>query len=115
MTNVTPTGVTADRKNSKLTITWSDNHTSEYSFSLIRHACPCVECRGGHEHMSSEPDPDVFALPDEYGPATQIRKIEPVGGYAVTIEWEDDHHYGIYNWNYLRALCPCDLCRQNLT
>jgi len=41
-----------------------------------------------------------------------LRKIEAVGAYAISVEWEDGHHYGIYNWHYLRALCPCEACRQ---
>jgi DUF971 family protein len=61
--------------------------------------------------MSSEPDPGVFEIPDIDAQDTRVRSIEPVGTYAITIEWEDGHHYGIYNWNYLRALCPCPICR----
>jgi len=30
----------------------------------------------------------------------------------LTIVWEDGHDYGIYNWHYLRALCPCNECRK---
>lgn len=107
----TPTGITADRENRQLTITWKDDHTSVYSFSLLRNACPCAECRGGHEHMSSEPNPQVWSLPDVDTPQTRLRDVEAVGTYAITIEWEDGHHFGIYNWNYLRALCPCSECR----
>jgi DUF971 family protein len=112
MVNNTPTGITANRQTAELTISWSDEHTSVYPFSLLRHACPCASCRGGHEHMSSEPDPVVFTLPSEDSPATRLARIEAVGAYAITIEWEDGHHYGIYNWHYLRALCPCSACRQ---
>jgi DUF971 family protein len=108
---ISPTGVTADRNISQLIISWSDGHTSTYSFSLLRHACPCAQCRGGHENMRSEPDPEVFSLPEEFSPSTQMRNLEAVGTYALTIEWEDGHHYGIYNWHYLRALCPCPVCR----
>jgi DUF971 family protein len=61
--------------------------------------------------MSAEPDPYVFSRPDEDKPATRMRSVEAVGSYAITIEWEDGHHYGIYNWTYLRKLCPCPLCR----
>ena len=114
MLNLTPTGITANRTNRELTITWNDDHVSHYSFSLIRHACPCAECRGGHENMRSEPDPAVFDLPEEDSPATHLRKIEAVGTYAITIEWEDNHHYGIYNWHYLRALCSCPECRRSV-
>ena len=29
----------------------------------------------------------------------------------LAIVWEDGHDYGIFNWHYLRALCPCAECR----
>ncbi len=108
---VTPTKISADRGQRLLTLTWQDGHISVYPFKLLRAGCPCASCRGGHENMRAEPDPEVFEmdLPDTEG--TQIRKIEAVGNYAISIEWEDGHHYGIYNWRYLRGLCPCDECR----
>lgn len=112
MVNISPTGITANRQTSELTIVWDDGHTSVYPFSLIRHACPCAECRGGHENMRSVPDPEVFFLPDEDTPSTHLRNLDAVGTYALTFEWEDGHHYGIYQWQYLRALCPCPVCRQ---
>jgi DUF971 family protein len=108
---ISPSGITADRNIGVLIINWDDGHVSTYSFSLLRQACPCAECRGGHENMSSEPDPQVFTLPEEQSPSTRMRNLEAVGTYAITIEWEDGHHYGIYNWHYLRALCPCNICR----
>lgn len=111
MRSLRPTGITARRQTNELETAWSDGHKSVYPFSLLRHACPCAECRGGHENMSSEPDPQVFSLPLEDLPATRIINIEAVGSYAITIEWEDGHHYGIYTWDYLRALCPCPICR----
>jgi DUF971 family protein len=106
-----PANITADRAVRELTIIWKDGHKSIYPFGLLRSACPCASCRGGHENMKSEPDEQVFSsqLPDS--PATRMRRIEAVGQYAISIEWEDGHHYGIYNWHYLRALCPCSDCR----
>lgn len=106
-----PTAVTADRQKRELTITWDDGHTSVYTFSLIRHACPCAECRGGHEKMGATPDLAIFSLPDEDNPSTRLRNLEAVGTYALTFEWEDGHHFGIYTWTYLRALCPCAECQ----
>ncbi len=112
MASVFPTNITADRKTAELTVSWNDGHTSVYPFSLLRYACPCAECRGGHEKMTAEPDPSVFSLPTNDSPATRISNVEAVGSYAMTIQWEDGHHFGIYNWSYLRALCPCPQCRQ---
>ena len=112
MSSVFPTNITADRKNAELTVSWNDGHTSVYPFSLLRYACPCAECRGGHEKMTSEPDPSVFTMQASDSAATRIINLEAVGSYAMTIQWEDGHHFGIYNWSYLRALCPCQQCQQ---
>lgn len=107
-----PISISANRTNRELTITWDDQHVSKYAFGLVRHACPCASCRGGHEYMSSEPDPEYFKIkefPDV--PATRLKGLEGVGSYAVMFEWEDGHRQGIYNWHYLRALCPCPICQ----
>lgn len=112
MSERVPISITADRNAREMTIIWSDGHTSVYPFGLLRAACPCASCRGGHEYMSTEPDPAVFEQSMEDSPATRMRSLEEVGSYAITIEWEDGHHYGIYNWHYLRALCPCETCRK---
>ena len=111
MNPLKPTGITANRNTSQLTIEWNTDHVSIYPFSLLRFSCPCAECRGGHDKMSSDPDPDVFNLPLEDSPATRITNVEAVGSYAITIVWEDGHNYGIYTWKFLRALCPCPICR----
>jgi DUF971 family protein len=106
-----PTEITADRNLGILTITWNDGHVSAYPFELVRRACPCAECRGGHDKMSGVPDPEVFNLPISNSPEARLRNLEGVGSYAITFEWEDGHHHGIYTWQYLRALCPCSECR----
>ena len=108
---VKPTGVTVNRQTRELTLKWNDGHESVYAFYLLRYACPCAECQGGHENMRPEPDNEVFALPVVDSPATRVQDVESVGTYAITIAWEDGHHYGIYTWDYLRKLCPCPICR----
>ncbi len=109
--DIRPAEITANRANSIVTIQWNDGHRSAYPFGLLRAACPCASCRGGHENMSAEPDAEVFSTVLPESPATRIRSVEAAGSYAIIIEWEDGHHYGIYNWHYLRALCPCEECR----
>jgi len=108
---VKPTGVTVNRQTRELTLKWNNGHESVYAFYLLRYACPCAECQGGHENMRPEPDNEVFALPVVDSPATRVQDVESVGTYAITIAWEDGHHYGIYTWDYLRKLCPCPICR----
>lgn len=111
MSSIKPTNITANRQTRELYIQWNDEHQSWYSFSLLRYACPCAECRGGHEKMGGDPDPEVFTRPAEDSPATRIGNVEAVGSYAMTIQWEDGHHFGIYTWQFLRALCMCEECR----
>jgi DUF971 family protein len=104
MTGLTPTGITADREKGLMSISWNDGVVSELGFDLLRNACPCAECRGGHENMHSEPAPEDYQIPLMDVRASRITNIEAVGNYAILIEWEDGHRYGIYNWRYLRAL-----------
>lgn len=106
-----PSRIIVNRVANLLIIDWVEDHHSEYPFALLRYACPCVDCRGGHDQMSDQPDPVVFARPIEDLPQTRISSVTPVGSYAITVEWEDGHNAGIYTWDFLRALCPCPVCR----
>lgn len=110
--SVRPVSITADRAQKILSVVWDDGHLSTYSFSLLRAGCPCAECQGGHENMKDTPDARVFLLNLPDSPATRLVTIQAVGTYAITPVWEDGHSYGIYRWEYLRALCPCPQCRR---
>jgi len=110
MDEYTPKGITVNREKSELTITWADGHLSILPFSLLRNACPCAECAGGHANMKSEPDPDVFLIPLQDSRATKIADLQTIGNYAINITWGDGHNHGIYQWRYLRLL---DVSEQN--
>lgn len=107
-----PKGITANRQSLEMTIQWADGHTSVYPFSLLRAACPCAMCRGGHENMRAEPDPEVFNTPLEDNDSTRLANVVATGAYGITLVWADGHDYGIFNWHFLRALCPCPHCRR---
>jgi len=107
-----PTSITANRQQKHMTVIWDDGHISVYTFSILRAGCPCAECRGGHEHMSDTPDPMAFTADLPAGPATRLTNVVPVGSYAIAPVWEDGHDAGIFRWEYLRALCPCEVCRR---
>ena len=107
-----PTAITLDRKRNVLIIPWDDGHRSEYPLAGLREACPCVECRGGHEQMGQPPDPDLMVnIPLTPARSYNLTRLVPVGNYALQPEWDDGHHTGLYTWAYLRALCPCAACR----
>jgi DUF971 family protein len=38
-------------------------------------------------------------------------RLFPVGNYAVRFIWDDGHDSGMYSWDRLRQMCPCDECR----
>ncbi|MCW5876147.1 MAG: DUF971 domain-containing protein [Anaerolineales bacterium] len=104
MSEIIPKSITANRKQARLFIEWNDGTQSALPFDLLRNACPCAQCRGGHENMKPDPDPSMFIIPLMAANAARLKGLEMVGNYALNIEWEDGHKYGIYNWGYLRAL-----------
>lgn len=100
-----PRSITLNKVEGFLEIVWSDDRNCRYPLPQLREACPCVECRGGHQFMGMEYAPDnILTLKPkrEYG----VKEILPVGNYAVQPVWDDGHDSGIYTWDYLRYLCP---------
>ena len=110
MPKTRPAGITLDRNRKVLVVPWDDGHHSEYPLSLLREACPCAECRGAHANMGVTPDPSSVVIPLIPAKSYVVRGLKLVGNYAVQFEWDDGHMYGIYAWDFLRALCPCDDC-----
>ena len=45
------------------------------------------------------------------GSANDPSRIERVGDDALRIHWGDGHD-SLYTWEFLRASCPCALCRE---
>ncbi|MFB3073931.1 MAG: gamma-butyrobetaine hydroxylase-like domain-containing protein [Candidatus Methylomirabilales bacterium] len=41
----------------------------------------------------------------------RIAQMAPVGRYALSFTWSDGHSTGIYSFDFLRSLCPCEICR----
>jgi DUF971 family protein len=104
MNPIAPSDITADRKNKQVVIKWNDGKESKYTFALLRNACPCAECRAEQDNKVAQPGLDDLSLTLIDSRTTMIRKLDLVGNYAVTFEWEDGHHFGIYNWEYLRSI-----------
>ncbi len=103
----TATRVTIDRQAQTFTIAWADGHRTVYPLDGLRRACPCAACRG-HEAMHELPDPAVFRVP-----ALQRwdhLRVEPAGSIGLRLTWDDGHNTGLYTWERLRAMCPCQEC-----
>lgn len=86
-----------------LAISWSDGHASTYDVRRLRLACPCAQCV---DEMSGKKLLDDAAIPPDVKPVV----INPVGRYAIHIDWSDGHRTGIYTYEHLRNLCPCPEC-----
>jgi len=93
---ITPTRI-EQASSSELGITWSDGRESRYGARQLRLACACAHCV---DEWSGEPRLDVASVPDDIRPL----KIQPVGRYALQIDWSDGHSTGIYSFRQLRAL-----------
>lgn len=84
---------------SGLKVVWSDGHESLYSWVLLRTSCPCAACRRpGFSGLVMAPA-DIRPL-----------EIKPVGRYAMAVRWSDGHTTGIFSYEHLRSLCPCEAC-----
>lgn len=105
MNDINPTGITADRKAATLTITWEDERTCVYPFDLLRNACPCALCQEESSTKDAQQKDDFFVIPLMNNNSVRLRNIEAVGNYAITLEWEDGHKHGIYQFAYLYNLC----------
>jgi DUF971 family protein len=100
-----PAGITLNKNEGFLEIRWNDGETCTYPLDHLREACPCVECRGGHERMGREYDPDnILKLTPKR--SYKVNDLQLIGNYALQPIWDDGHQTGIYTWEFLRRICP---------
>jgi DUF971 family protein len=101
------TGITLNKTEGYLEISWDDGKVCQYPLAQLREACPCVECRGGHQFMGPAYEPDNLL---ELKPARSygMTSLAQVGNYAIQPIWDDGHSTGIYTWDYMRRLCPAE-------
>ena len=99
----TPTEVRPSDDELRLRIAWGDSHVSEFEPLLLRIRCPCARCV---DETTGRPLLDPLTV----DPGVYPVAIEHVGRYALRFEWSDGHSTGIYPYDFLRRICPCDLC-----
>jgi DUF971 family protein len=94
-------------------VTWSDNHASHYDFPYLRDHCPCAVCNDEREkNEQTSATPAAGPVLPMYKPRVTAKKATAVGNYAIQIEFSDAHATGIYSFEHLREICPCDACRR---
>ena len=94
-------GPTPDAK--RLSIRWRDGHYSVYTPRYLRLLCPCAGCI---DEMTGRPILDPRSVPHEVYPL----QIQYVGRYALRFSWSDGHDTGLYTFEQLRRVCPCEQC-----
>ncbi|CAN5313343.1 DUF971 domain-containing protein [soil metagenome] len=87
-----------------LVVVCADEHMSRFPLVELRRSCTCARCRELHERGETIwPKPGV--------PETlEVDGAELVGGWGLSLRWNDRHETGIYPWETLRAWCGCELC-----
>ena len=94
-------------------ITWSDGHSSRYDFPYLRDHCPCAMCRDEREKKADEKakgsNSDLLPM---YKERVKAKAATAVGNYAIQIAFSDGNATGIYSFDCLREMCPCEECRR---
>ena len=99
-----PTVNKVELNESAVDVEWNDGHKSSYDAKYLRINCGCAECV---EEWSNRKLLDPASVPADIRAEDYLM----VGRYAVQFLWSDAHYTGIYPFEMLRALCPCEECK----
>ena len=97
-------------------IEWKDGHRSHYPFPFLRDACPCALCDDERGKSGRKPGEAPKLAPNAlpmFKEAAKPLSADAVGKYAIKFHWNDGHELGIYSWQFLRDVCPCEECKGN--
>ena len=92
----TPTNI-AQRGERELEIAWADGFRGAIEVRALRLACACAQCV---DEWTGEDRLEPASVPEDVHPL----RVEPVGRYAIQIQWSDGHATGIYPFRRLREL-----------
>jgi len=90
-----PTDINLHQKSKMLEISFDDGSKFEYSCEFLRVYSPSAEVRG------HGPGQEVLQVGKQN---VNIKSLEPVGNYAIQLEFDDGHNTGIYSWETLYQL-----------
>ena len=89
----------------EILITWEDAHRSLYRYEYLRFNCPCAGCC---DEWSGKRLIALNKIPKDI----RVLETAPVGRYALQFRWSDGHATGIYSFDFLRMICPCENCQK---
>jgi DUF971 family protein len=87
-----PTEIKLHQKSRILEISFSDGKTFQFSCEFLRVYSPSAEVRG------HGPGQEVLQTGKK---EVSISHIEPVGNYAIQLNFSDGHNTGLYSWDLL--------------
>ena len=90
-----PTDIKLHQKSRVLEMSFDDGSTFQMPCEYLRVYSPSAEVRG------HGPGQEVLQLGKEN---VNITNIEPVGNYAIKLEFDDGHNTGLYSWETLYQL-----------
>jgi DUF971 family protein len=93
--SVKPTDIKLHKKSRILEVSFEDGKLFQLPCEYLRVYSPSAEVQG------HGPGQEVLQLGKEN---VNIVNIEPVGQYAVVLEFDDEHNTGIYSWEKLYDL-----------
>jgi DUF971 family protein len=92
---VRPTDIVLHQKSRRLEVAFDDGTRFELPCEFLRVYSPSAEVRG------HGPGQETLPLGKEN---VNITSIEPVGNYAVKLNFDDGHNTGLYSWEWLHHL-----------
>jgi DUF971 family protein len=107
-----PVNIAASRSRGMLLIDWDDSHHSAYPLAGLRAACPCAECRGGHENMGRPVSPDMLQRPLSPSQSRELESLEIVGSYAL--HKNESEIQGTNRWSCKKAPTKLTNCILNI-
>ena len=87
-----PAEIKLHQKSRVLDITFSDGKTFQFPCEFLRVYSPSAEVRG------HGPSQEILQTGKK---TVNISKIEPVGNYAIQLNFTDGHNTGLYSWDLL--------------
>ena len=81
----------------RIFIEWPDSTRSEFKAPFLRGVCQCANC-------VSEVTGQLLIDRTKISDDIKITRAEPMGNYAVSFAFSDQHSTGIYSYVYLRSL-----------
>lgn len=90
-----PTEITLHQQSKLLEIAFEDGSRYRLPYEFLRVHSPSAEVRG------HGPGEEVLQTGKKN---VSVLGIEPVGSYALKIDFDDGHDSGLYSWDYLYNL-----------